>query len=92
MLISRTPFRISLGGGSTDLPDYSRKYGGFIFGLSINMYMDIFVRRPRIYDRIDLQYLKFESVTSVDMLEHPIAREALKMVGICDAISVHFKS
>lgn len=92
MLICRTPFRISLGGGSTDLPDYSRKYGGFIFGLSINMYMDIFVRRPIIYDRIDLHYLKFESVTSIDHLEHPIAREALKMVGIDGPVSIYFKS
>lgn len=92
MLICRTPFRISLGGGSTDLPSYSRKYGGFIFGVSINMYMDIIVRRPIIYDRIDLQYLKFESVESVDALEHPIAREAFKIVGISDSISIVFKS
>lgn len=92
MLICRTPFRISLGGGSTDLPSYSRKYGGFIFGVSIDKYMDILVRRPVIYDRIDLQYLKFESVQSVDELKHPIAREALKIVGIKDSISVVFKS
>lgn len=92
MLICRTPFRISLGGGSTDLPDYSRKYGGFIFGFSINMHMDIFIRKPVIYDRIDLQYKKFESVLSVDQLEHPIAREALKIVGISDSISIYIKS
>ncbi len=92
MLISRTPFRISLGGGSTDLPSYSRQYGGFVFGVSINMYMDIFIRRPIIYDRIDLQYLKFESVTSPEELQHAIAREALKMVGIENSISIYFKS
>lgn len=92
MLVSRTPFRISLGGGSTDLPSYSRQYGGFIFGVSINMYMDIFVRKPVIYDKIDFQYLKFESVDSVDQLEHTIGREALKITGIDKAISVYFKS
>lgn len=92
MLICRTPFRISLGGGSTDLPSYSRKYGGFIFGISISMYMDIIVRKPIIYDRIDLQYKKFESVLSPDALEHPIAREALKIVGINEAVSIYIKS
>ncbi len=92
MLLSRTPFRLSLGGGSTDLPSYSRRYGGFIFGVAINMYMDIFVRRPVIYDKIDFQYLKFESVDSVDRLEHAIGREALKITGIDKAISVYFKS
>lgn len=92
MLISRTPFRISLGGGSTDLPSYCRQYGGFIFGCAIDMYLDIFIRQPVIYDKIDLQYLKFESVDSIDELEHPIGREALKMAGIDRCISVYFKS
>ncbi len=92
MLISRTPFRISLGGGSTDLPSYCRQYGGFIFGCAIDMYLDIFIRQPVIYDKIDLQYLKFESVDSIDELEHPIGREALKMTGIDSCISVYFKS
>ena len=92
MLISRTPFRISLGGGSTDLPSYCEKYGGFIFGVAIKMYMDIFIRKPIIYDKIDLQYLKFESVDLIDQLQHPIGKEALKMAGIDKAISIYFKS
>lgn len=92
MIISRTPFRISLGGGSTDLPSYSRQYGGFIFGVAIKMYIDIFIRKPVIYDKIDLQYLQFESVDKIDDLKHPIGREALKLTGIDRAISVYFKS
>jgi D-glycero-alpha-D-manno-heptose-7-phosphate kinase len=68
MLISRTPFRVSLGGGSTDLPSYSRLYGGFIFGVAINMHIDVIIRKPVIYDKIDLQYLQFESVDSVDQV------------------------
>lgn len=92
MLISRTPFRISLGGGSTDLPSYCGKHGGFIFGVAIKMYMDIFVRTPIIYDKIDLQYLKFESVDSIDQLQHPIGKEVLKIVGLNKAISIYFKS
>jgi D-glycero-alpha-D-manno-heptose-7-phosphate kinase len=92
MFISRTPCRISLGGGSTDLPSYCREHGGFIFGCAINMYMDIFVRRPVIYDRIDVQYKDFESVDSVDEVKHPIAREALKMTGVDRCVSIYFKS
>src|SRR3989344_2544739 len=92
MLISRTPFRISLGGGSTDLPSYSRQYGGFIFGVAINMHVDVIIRKPVIYDKIDLQYLQFESVDSVDQVRHPIGREALKLTGIDRAISIYFKS
>ncbi len=92
MLICRTPFRISLGGGSTDLPSYSRKHGGFIFGFAIKMYVDITVRKPVIYDRIDLQYKEFESVTDIEQIKHLIGREALRMVGINKAISIYFKS
>ncbi|QQG46206.1 MAG: galactokinase [Candidatus Niyogibacteria bacterium] len=92
MIFSRTPFRISLGGGSTDLPSYSRKFGGFIFGFAIQMYMDIFVRKPVIYDRVDLQYLEFESEESPEKLRHPIARTALNMIGIKRAVSIYFKS
>ncbi len=92
MLISRTPFRISLGGGSTDLPSYSREYGGFIFGFAVQMYIDIFIRKPVIYDKIDLQYLQFESVDRVDQLQHPIGREALRMLRVDHGISIYFKS
>lgn len=92
MIISRTPFRISLGGGSTDLPAYADVYGGFIFGVSINMHMDIFVRQPVIYDRVDLQYLTFESVENLEELKHAIGREALKLTGINHGISVYFKA
>ncbi len=92
MLIARTPFRISLGGGSTDLPSYSRSHGGFIFGVAIKMYIDIIIRKPVIYDKIDLQYLKFESVNSVDEVQHPIGREALRLTGVDRCVSVYFKS
>ncbi|MFY9493275.1 MAG: galactokinase [Minisyncoccia bacterium] len=92
MLMSRTPFRISLGGGGTDLPSYCEKYGGFIFGVAINMFMDIFARRPWIgvSEKIELQYLKFESVDIVDEVEHTIGREALKLAGVKKAVSIYF--
>lgn len=92
MLISRTPFRISLGGGSTDLPSYCNLYGGFIFGVAINMYMDIFLRQPVIYEKIDLQYLNFESVECLEDVKHTIGREALRLTGVNHSISIYFKA
>ncbi len=92
MLMSRTPFRISLGGGGTDLPSYCGKHGGFIFGVAIDMYIDIFVRRPwvGVSEKIELQYLQFESVDFVGDLKHDIGREALRLTGIDSSINIYF--
>ena len=46
MIITRTPFRFTLGGGGTDLPSYYEKHGGFIFAVAINKYMFINLNRP----------------------------------------------
>lgn len=94
MLISRTPLRISLGGGGTDLPSYCSRYGGFIFGCAIKMYVDIFIRRPwvGVSKKIELQYLKFESVDLVTEVQHTIGREALRLTGVDRSINIYFKS
>lgn len=94
MLISRTPLRISLGGGGTDVPSYCSKYGGFIFGCAIKMYVDIFIRRPwvGVSEKIELQYLKFESVDTVEEVQHTIGREVLRLTGINRSINIYFKS
>ena len=52
MIITRTPFRITLGGGGTDLPAYYSKYGGFIFSAGIDKYMFVDVNRPAVDDLI----------------------------------------
>ena len=92
IILSRTPFRIPLGGGSTDLPSYYSKYGGFIFGVAINAYFDVFLRRPITDDNIYFQYSQYESVNSPKKLAHHIGREALRMAGIKEAVSVAFKA
>ncbi len=88
MIITRTPFRVTLGGGGTDLPSYYEKYGGFIFSAGIDKYMFITVNRPLEDDLIRLKYSKTESVERVDQLEHGIAREALRMMGIDKKIEI----
>lgn len=92
IIVSRTPFRIPLGGGSTDLPSYYSKYGGFIFGVAINAYFDVFLRKPLTDDNIYFQYSQYESVDSFKKLNHNIGREAMKVSGIRNAISVAFKA
>ena len=51
MIITRTPFRITLGGGGTDLPSFYKNHGGFIFAMCINKYMYILLNRRSVCDR-----------------------------------------
>jgi D-glycero-alpha-D-manno-heptose-7-phosphate kinase len=87
MIITRTPFRITLGGGGTDLPSYYEKYGGFLISAAINKYMYITVNK-RFEDEIRVSYSKTEIVDRAEEVQHPIVREALKLVGIASGIEI----
>jgi D-glycero-alpha-D-manno-heptose-7-phosphate kinase len=80
--------RISLGGGGTDLPFYCEKYGSSLVTAAISKYIYITVS-PRMDSKIKLNYSKTELVDSVDQIEHPLIREALKFVGITGGIEIH---
>ncbi len=82
MIITRTPFRITLGGGGTDLPSYYEKHGGFIFSAGIDKYMHIDVNRPASDDLIRLKYSESETVDSVHEVRHQVAKEILHFAGI----------
>lgn len=88
MIVTRTPFRITLGGGGTDLPSYYSKYGGFIFSVGINKYIFIDVNRPAADDLIRIKYSKLETVERVGEIQHDIAREALRFTGVEKNIEV----
>ena len=89
MIITRTPFRITLGGGGTDLPSYYSKHGGFIFSAGIDKYMLITLNRPVIDESIHVKYSKLETVHSVGELQHDIAREILRYTGIEKNIDIN---
>ena len=55
MIITRSPLRITLGGGGTDLPSYYRKFGGFLIAAAIDKYVYVTVMRPFI-EGIYLKY------------------------------------
>src|SRR5512132_4734968 len=81
MIITRSPLRISLGGGGTDLPSYYRMHGRFLIAASIDKYIYITVHR-RFVDGFLLKYSHLEEVASIDEIKHPIIREALKLAGV----------
>jgi D-glycero-alpha-D-manno-heptose-7-phosphate kinase len=81
LIITRSPLRISLGGGGTDLPSYYRKHSGFVLSAAINRYVYITINeafRPRII----LKYSKLEDVERWEDIQHPIIREALRLTGV----------
>ena len=80
MIITRSPLRITLGGGGTDLPSYYREHGGFLIAAAIDKYVYINVMRP-FTPGIFLKYSKLEHVNQVDEVHHPILREAIRMLG-----------
>jgi D-glycero-alpha-D-manno-heptose-7-phosphate kinase len=88
MIVTRTPFRVTLGGGGTDLPSFYRAHGGFVFAMGIDKYMYIMLNPPTIDDKIRLHYSRSEMVDDVSELEHELAREALRLHGIRNKIEV----
>ena len=70
MIIVRSPLRITLGGGGTDLPSYYREQGGFLIAAAIDKYVYITVHQTFIDDLI-VKYSELERVGSIDELKHP---------------------
>ena len=88
MIITRTPFRVTLGGGGTDLPSYYSKYGGFIFSFALDKYMFIYVNRPIVDDLIRIKYSKSETVNFLEEVEHDIARSCMENTGITKGLEI----
>ena len=88
MIVTRTPFRVTLGGGGTDLPSYYRQQGGFIFAMGLDKYMYVVVNRPTVGHKIRLHYSQSEVVDHVNELRHELAREALRAHGVEDTFEV----
>jgi D-glycero-alpha-D-manno-heptose-7-phosphate kinase len=81
VIIARSPLRISLGGGGTDLPSYYRKHGGFLVAAAIDKYVYITLHQTFVPELI-VKYSRLERVAGAAQLEHPILREALRLLDI----------
>ncbi len=82
MILTRAPFRITLGGGGTDLPAYYSKHGGFVVSAGIDKYMFLNLNRPVIDDLVRLKYSQSEMVPHINDLKHEGARETLRFMGV----------
>ena len=88
MIITRTPFRVTLGGGGTDLPSFYERHGGFIFAMGIDKYMYVSINPPGVDRKIRLHYTQSEVVDHVSEVRHELAREALRFHGIEDRMEI----
>jgi D-glycero-alpha-D-manno-heptose-7-phosphate kinase len=91
MIISRTPFRISLFGGGTDHPAWFREHGGAVIGMAINKYCYLNVRKlpPFFEHRSRIVYSRIELVKNVSEIEHPAVRGILGDLNIDDGMEIH---
>jgi D-glycero-alpha-D-manno-heptose-7-phosphate kinase len=81
VIITRSPLRITLGGGGTDLPSYYLQHEGFLIAAAIDRYVYITLHQTFIEELI-VKYSKLEKVMSLEELEHPIVREALRLADM----------
>ena len=81
MIIARSPLRITLGGGGTDLPSYYHQHEGFLIAAAINKYIYVTIMRP-FTEAIYLKYSELEHVVSVAEVKHRIIREALLLQNL----------
>jgi D-glycero-alpha-D-manno-heptose-7-phosphate kinase len=79
MIITRSPLRVSLGGGGTDLPSYYREHGGFVVSAAIDKYVYITLH-PTFFEDLIIKYSQLERVRSLEEIQHPLIREALRLV------------
>jgi D-glycero-alpha-D-manno-heptose-7-phosphate kinase len=81
VIITRSPLRISLGGGGTDLPSYYSEFGGFLIAAAIDRYVYITLHETFL-DHLIIKYSEMEKVSTIGEIRHPLIREALRLTGI----------
>ncbi len=87
MIITQTPLRISFAGGGTDFPGFYEKEYGSVVSTAIDKYIYV-VLKERFDDLIRVGYTRTEMVETVDEIQHELAREAMRMVGITKGLEI----
>jgi len=88
MIVTRAPLRLPLGGGGSDLPFYSSKFGGLLVSVAINKYNYIIVEKRDFYDEFFIRYSKTEIVKKVSDIEHTRIRAALEYLNITEPLEI----
>src|SRR3982074_3770625 len=83
VIMTRTPLRISLGGGGTDLPSYYREFGGFLIAAAIDKAGYVTVHHTLLGEVI-VRYSRIERVENPAAVQHPLVREAMRMLDITE--------
>ena len=88
MIITKTPLRISFFGGGTDIKEYYEKYGGSVLSTSFDKYCYVTIRHlPRFFDyKNQITYSKIERVNSINQIEHPLVKNAMKYLDMHELI------
>lgn len=89
MIIARAPYRICLGGGGTDRPEFYKKHDGFCVSMAINKYIYVTLKPDVLEKQIKLRYSKTEIVDNVSDLQHDRAKEVLSLYGLTNAIEIN---
>ena len=91
MIISRTPFRVSLFGGGSDYPRWYREHGGAVLGFAINKYCYISLRRlpPFFPHKHRVVYSKVETVADTADIQHPAVRNVLQEMHVDFGVEIH---
>lgn len=91
MIISRTPFRVSFFGGGTDYPDWFKDHPGAVLGTTIDKYCYLTCRYlPPFFDhKSRILYSQIENVKTIDEIDHPAVREALRFLKIEEGVEIH---
>lgn len=88
MILVKTPFRVSLVGGGTDLPAFYQKNGyGAVVSAAIDKYMYVMIH-PYFHDKLRVKYSQTEDVDDIAQLKHPIARECLKLMQVTSGVEI----
>jgi D-glycero-alpha-D-manno-heptose-7-phosphate kinase len=91
VIISRTPYRISLFGGGTDYPDWYRSHGGAVLAGTIDKYCYLTCRHlpPYFEHRLRVVYSKIEAVQSYEEVQHPVVRGVLEYLNVRKGVEIH---
>lgn len=87
MTIGKTPLRLTLGGGGTDMSSYSSKYGGFVVTSALDKYVYLVVK-GRFEEEFRVSYSVTEIVKSIDDVKHPVVSEALRLSGLLSHLEI----
>src|SRR6266404_3892425 len=87
MIITRTPFRISLGGGGTDLPSFYQRFGGFVISAAISKHVYVTINRTFKPGYL-LKYAEMELAPTRDEIRHPLIREAVRLLDLGPQVEI----